>query len=337
MKNILVTGGLGFIGSHTCVELINNGYHPIILDNLNNSEIWIKERIEKITGNSVTFYQGDCRDKSLLDEIFQNNELSGIIHFAAHKAVGESVNQPLKYYENNIGSLTAILEASQKHHCTNLVFSSSCTVYGTPDLLPVDESAPIKTAESPYGTTKIICEKIIQDLSKSAPSYKSVLLRYFNPIGAHESSLIGELPLGIPSNLVPFVTQTAAGLRESLTVFGDDYNTKDGSCIRDYIHVTDLAKAHIKALEFLMTSRKGTCEAVNIGTGNGISVLELIASFEKASSQKLKFTIGPKRDGDVEAVFADSKKSKTLLGWEAEIGLEQSLLDAWNWQKTLSN
>ncbi|MEP3390205.1 MAG: UDP-glucose 4-epimerase GalE [Reichenbachiella sp.] len=335
MKNILVTGGLGFIGSHTCVELINSGFTPIILDNLSNSEPWIKDRIEKIVNQSVVFYEGDCRDKELLNQIFTEQKINGIIHFAAYKAVGESVNEPLKYYENNIGGLTAILEVSQKQNCSNLVFSSSCTVYGTPDRLPVDESAQIKSAESPYGTTKIICEKIIQDLSKADKNYKSILLRYFNPIGAHETSLIGELPLGVPSNLVPFITQTAAGIRESLTVFGNDYNTKDGSCVRDFIHVTDLAKAHIKALEFLTNKNEGTCEAVNIGTGNGNTVLELINSFEKSTGQKLNYTLGNRRGGDVEAVYADAKKSKELLGWEAEISLEQSLLDAWNWQKTL--
>ncbi|WP_422360362.1 UDP-glucose 4-epimerase GalE [Reichenbachiella sp.] len=335
MKNILVTGGLGFIGSHTCVELINSGFTPIIIDNLNNSEPWIKDRIEKIVNQEISFYEGDCRDKELLNKIFTKHEITGIIHFAAHKAVGESVNEPLKYYENNLGGLTAILEISQKYNCSNLVFSSSCTVYGTPDSLPVDESAQIKSAESPYGTTKIICEKIIQDLSKADETYKSILLRYFNPIGAHKTSLIGELPLGVPSNLVPFITQTAAGIRENLTVFGNDYNTADGSCVRDFIHVTDLAKAHIKALEFLINKNEGTCEAVNIGTGNGNTVLELINAFEKSTGQKLNYTIGDRRGGDVEAVYADAKKSKDLLGWEAEISLEQSLLDAWNWQKTL--
>ncbi|MEO9965321.1 MAG: UDP-glucose 4-epimerase GalE [Reichenbachiella sp.] len=336
MKNILVTGGLGFIGSHTCVELIHSGFNPIVIDNLDNSEIWIKDRIEKIVDRSIVFYQGDCRDENLLRTIFKENSISGIIHFAAHKAVGESVQQPLKYYDNNIGGLVTVLKVAQENNCSNLVFSSSCTVYGTPDQLPVDESAQIKTAESPYGTTKIICEKIIQDLVRANKDYKSILLRYFNPIGAHESSLIGELPLGVPSNLVPYITQTAAGLRESLTVFGSDYQTKDGSCVRDFIHVTDLAKAHIKALDFLLQKNEGTCEAVNIGTGHGNTVLELISTFEEVSEQKLNYEIGARRSGDVEAVYADSKKSRSLLGWEAEISLEKSLLDAWNWQKTLA-
>lgn len=299
--------------------------------------MWIKDRIEKITNQTLTFYHGDCRDAQLLDTIFSEDQIDGIIHFAASKAVGESVAEPLKYYNNNLGGLTSILEASTKHKCSNLVFSSSCTVYGTPDSLPVDESAMIKNAESPYGTTKIVCERIIQDLSKADPSYKSILLRYFNPIGAHESSLIGELPVGVPSNLVPFITQAAAGLRDGLTVFGDDYNTKDGSCVRDFIHVTDLAKAHIKALAFLLNENEGTCEAVNIGTGHGNTVLELITAFEKVSAQKLNYTIGKRRNGDVEAVYADATKSKKLLGWEATISLEQALLDAWNWQKTLAN
>lgn len=336
MNKVLVTGGLGFIGSHTCVELINSGFTPVIVDNLNNSEPWIKERIEQIVNQAIEFYQGDCRDKDLLDEIFKTHKIEGIIHFAAHKAVGESVKEPLKYYENNLEGLTSILEVSKKHSCTNLVFSSSCTVYGTPDSLPVDESARIKNAESPYGSTKIICEQIIRDLSKADSSYKSILLRYFNPIGAHKSSLIGELPLGVPSNLVPFITQTAAGIRDSLTVFGNDYDTKDGSCVRDFIHVTDLAKAHIKALEFLIKKNQGICETVNIGTGNGNTVLELIHAFEKATGQKLNYTIGARREGDVEAVYADARKSKDLLKWEAKINLEQSLLDAWNWQKTLN-
>ncbi|MEP2024808.1 MAG: UDP-glucose 4-epimerase GalE [Reichenbachiella sp.] len=335
MKNILVTGGLGFIGSHTCVELMNSGFNPVILDNLSNSEIWIKDRIEKIANQTVSFYNGDCRDEQLLDTIFSNESIHGIIHFAASKAVGESVLEPLKYYNNNLGGLTSILEASKKHNCLNLVFSSSCTVYGTPDSLPVDESAKIKTAESPYGTTKIVCERIIQDLSIADSTFKSILLRYFNPIGAHETSLIGELPLGVPSNLVPFITQTAAGHRNSLTVFGDDYNTKDGSCVRDFIHVTDLAKAHIKALEFLLNKNEGICETVNIGTGNGNTVLELINAFEKVSGKKLNYSIGDRRSGDVEAVYADASKSKELLGWEAVISLEQALLDAWNWQQSL--
>jgi UDP-glucose 4-epimerase len=335
MKQILVTGGLGFIGSHTCVALHEAGYQPIVIDNLNNSEIWIKDRIEQIIGASITFYEGDCADKVLLTRVFKENKIDGIIHFAAYKAVGESVSEPLKYYDNNLGGLVSVLEVSKAFGCSNLVFSSSCTVYGTPDTLPVDENAAIKEAESPYGTTKIICEKIIRDLAAVNPSYKTILLRYFNPVGAHSSSLIGELPLGVPSNLIPFITQTAAGIREKLTVFGDDYDTEDGSCIRDFIHVMDLASAHLKALEYMFGKDEPICDAINIGTGKGNSVLELINVFEKVTEQKLNYSIGPRRDGDVEAVYADATKSADLLGWKAEISLEQSMLDAWNWQKTL--
>ncbi len=335
MKNVLVTGGLGFIGSHTCVELINEGYNPIVIDNLANSEIWIRDRIEQITGRPLIFYQGDCVDRSVLTTIFQEHKIHGVIHFAADKAVGESVNAPLKYYHNNLASLISILEVSQAHDCTNLVFSSSCTVYGVPERLPVDESAEIKKAGSPYGSTKIFSEQIVEDFVHAQDDYKAVLLRYFNPIGAHESSLIGELPKGVPSNLVPFITQTAAGLRDELTVFGDDYDTADGSCIRDFIHVTDLALAHIKAFEYLDKESESVCEAVNVGTGIGASVLELVSKFEKVTGEKLNYKIGPKREGDIPAVYADATKSKELLNWQAKFDMEKALLDAWNWQKTL--
>jgi len=336
-KIILVTGGTGFIGSHTCVELFNAGFNPILLDNLENSEIWIKDRIEQIIDESVVFYQGDCLDKNILNTIFTDHAIDGIIHFAAFKAVGESVSEPLKYYHNNLGSLVSLLEIAKKYSCQNFVFSSSCTVYGSPDTLPVTENAPIKQAESPYGTTKIICENILRDFAQAQPHFNAILLRYFNPIGAHATSLIGELPLGIPSNLVPYITQTAAGIRPKLTVFGDTYDTPDGSNVRDFIHVTDLAKAHVKALEYLNENDQTTgCEAVNIGTGRGHSVLELIRIFEKVSGQKLNYAVGPKREGDVTAVYADATKSEKLLNWKAEISLDQALLDAWNWQKTLS-
>ena len=335
MKNILVTGGLGFIGSHTCVELIKEGYNPIVLDNLANSEIWIRDRIEQISGQDLVFYQGDCIDQSVLEGIFKEHKIDGVIHFAADKAVGESVKSPLKYYHNNLASLVSILEVSHNHGCSNFVFSSSCTVYGVPDHLPVDESSEIKKAGSPYGSTKIFSEQIIDDFVSSQNDYKAVLLRYFNPIGAHESSLIGELPKGVPSNLVPFITQTAAGLRQELTVFGDTYETSDGSCIRDFIHVTDLAIAHIKAFEFLSKQEKAICETVNVGTGLGVSVLELIEKFEKVTGEKLNYKIGPKRDGDIPAVYADAQKSKNVLKWEAKYDIDRALIDAWNWQKTL--
>ncbi|MCV9389240.1 UDP-glucose 4-epimerase GalE [Reichenbachiella ulvae] len=336
MKNILVTGGMGYIGSHTCVALCEAGFLPIIVDNLDNSEIWIKDRLNQITNQEIPFYQGDCSDKSLLQRIFEENKIAGIIHFAANKAVGESVQNPMKYYHNNLNSLLSVLEVSQKNDCNNLVFSSSCTVYGEPDKLPVDESAEIKQAESPYGSTKIFCERIIQDFVNASNNYKSVLLRYFNPIGAHSSSLIGELPLGVPSNLVPFITQTAAGLREKLTVFGNTYNTPDGSCIRDFIHVVDLADAHVKAFEYLFAQESKICESVNVGTGKGASVLELIHSFESSTGVKLNYEIGERRSGDVEAVYAAPKKAKTLLNWEAKLSMSDALKDAWNWQKTLS-
>lgn len=336
MKNILVTGGMGYIGSHTCVALCESGFQPIIVDNLDNSEIWIKDRLNEITKLDIPFYEGDCADKTLLQKIFDENAIEGIIHFAANKAVGESVANPMKYYNNNLSSLLSVLEVSQVNDCQNLVFSSSCTVYGEPNILPVDESAEIKQAESPYGSTKIFCERIIQDFVNASENYKSILLRYFNPIGAHNSSLIGELPLGVPSNLVPFITQTAAGQREKLTVFGDTYNTPDGSCIRDFIHVVDLAHAHVKAFEYLFDQSTKTCEAVNIGTGKGASVLELINTFESSTGVKLNYEIGKRRSGDVEAVYADPAKAKELLKWEAKLSMAEALVDSWNWQKTLS-
>ncbi len=336
MKHILVTGGLGFIGSHTCVELLDQGYMPVIVDNLDNSELWIKDRIEKISGSTVIFYEGNCADTALLQKIFSENKIEGIIHFAANKAVGESVALPLKYYHNNIGSLVSVLDIAQQFGCKNFVFSSSCTVYGEPKKLPVDEQAEIQKAGSPYGTSKIFCEKIIEDFTSANPAIKAVLLRYFNPIGAHSTSLLGELPIGVPNNLVPFVTQTVAGIRHSLTVFGDDYDTADGSCIRDFIHVTDLAKAHIRAFEYLESKEGKICEPINLGTGQGVSVLELIKTFEKATGEKVNYQIGPRRQGDIVAVYADAKKSKELLNWETEISLDQALIDSWNWQKTLS-
>ncbi len=334
IMNILVTGGAGYIGSHVTVELIESGYTPVVVDNFSNSEKFILNRIEKITGKSVKLYEGDCRDRKLMDSIFSNEAIQGAIHFAASKAVGESVSNPVLYYDNNINSLICVLEAMSNYDVQNLVFSSSCTVYGQPDFLPVTETSPIKKAESPYGNTKQICEEIIQDTSKSS-ALKSLALRYFNPIGAHPSSLIGELPIGIPNNLVPFITQAAAGLRDKITVFGDDYNTPDGSCIRDYIHVVDLAKAHVRALDFL--DRKGASffDFVNAGTGLGHSVLEVIETFQLANQIKVKYEIGSRRSGDVEKVYADASKARKILNWTTKKSLQESLVDAWNWQKTL--
>jgi UDP-glucose 4-epimerase len=334
---ILVTGGLGYIGSHTVVELQKHGYEVIIVDNLSNSRIEVLDRISQITGIKPEYENFDLADKNACADFFaRQKDISGIIHFAAYKAVGESVEQPLKYYHNNIGSLLNILEGMQQNKIPNLVFSSSCTVYGQPDELPVTEQAPIKEATSPYGYTKQVSERIIRDFIAANNQAKSIALRYFNPIGAHDSALIGELPLGVPNNLMPFITQTAAGIRERLSVFGNDYNTPDGTAIRDYIHVVDLAKAHIVALERMLNNKqKSNYEVFNIGTGNGYSVLEVIKSFEKTSSKKLNYKIAGRRAGDVEQVWADTHYANEELGWKAERGLDEMTLSAWKWQLAL--
>lgn len=335
--NILVTGGMGFIGSHTVVELYNSGYTPIIVDNLSNSDKTVLDGLRKITGESFKFYKTDCNDQLALEKVFHENKIEGVIHFAASKAVGESVERPLFYYQNNVGSLLILLELMKKHDCESLIFSSSCTVYGQPDQLPVTEETPKKPAESPYGNTKQICEEIIEDVTKATESIRAVALRYFNPIGAHPSGHIGELPLGVPGNLVPFITQSAAGLRGPLTIFGSDYNTHDGTCIRDYIHVVDLAKAHVASLKYLARNPKKAFDIFNIGTGYGNSVLEIVETFKKVSGSPLDYTMGPRRPGDVEKVFADVAKSKELLDWQTRLSLEESLTDAWNWQCQLGN
>jgi UDP-glucose 4-epimerase len=334
---ILVTGGAGFIGSHTVVELVKAGFNPIIIDNLVNSNLNAIEGINSLCGKSVPFYQVDCNDILSLRKVFEDNKIEGIIHFAAFKAVGESVENPLKYYRNNILSLLNILDLMQEFGIRNLVFSSSCTVYGEPELIPVTENTDRKKAESPYGNTKSICEDILSDVSVSNKNINLISLRYFNPIGAHESSLIGELPNGVPSNLVPFITQTAIGKREKLTVFGDDYDTPDGSNIRDFIHVVDLAKAHVAALKSFESSNQGFYEVFNIGTGKGNSVLEIVKTFEHVNNLKLNYEIGPRRSGDVEKIFGDVEKAKKILNWQAEKTLEDSLRDAWNWEVTLKN
>ena len=336
-KKIIVTGGAGFIGSHTVVELHNSGYTPIIVDDFSNSEEEVVTRIERIVGAKVKYYNLDCNDKVGLEKLFsEEKDLFGMIHFAAYKAVGESVQKPLKYYANNLGSTITLLELMQKHKVSNFVFSSSCTVYGQPDTLPVTETSPIKPAQSPYGNTKQICEEIIKDFINSVPAFKAISLRYFNPIGAHPTSLIGELPLGIPNNLVPFVTQTAAGLREKLTIYGNDYNTIDGTCVRDYIHVVDLAKAHVKALDLLNDTRQEKYyDVINLGTGNGNTVLEIIKTFEEATGVKLNYVIGPRREGDVEQVYASTEKANNVLKWKAELDISAALKDAWNWQLQL--
>ncbi len=333
-KTILVTGGLGFIGSHTVVELIQSGYTPVIIDNLNNSSIEVLNGIDKITGIRPDCYIQNILDSSIVERTLRKHKIDAVIHFAAHKAVGVSVEKPLEYYHNNVGGLISLLNAMKKTGVEKLVFSSSCTVYGQPKKLPVLENSPVVKAESPYGNTKKICEELLLDISKTGTG-KMISLRYFNPVGAYPSSHIGELPLGIPNNLVPFITQTAAGWRKELTVFGNDYKTPDGTCIRDYIHVVDLAKAHVKALEHLETM-KDNYNVFNIGTGHGNTVLQVIQAFEKVTKKKLKYKIGNRRAGDIEQVWADCTKANKTLGWRAEADLETMMLDAWNWQLKLT-
>lgn len=334
---ILVTGGTGYIGSHTVVELQNAGYEVVIVDNLSNSNAGVVDNIEKITGIRPTFKELDCLDYESLDKLFtKHSDIKAIIHFAASKAVGESVQKPLLYYRNNLVSLINLLELMPEHNIEGIVFSSSCTVYGQPDKLPVTEKAPIKKAESPYGNTKQINEEIIQDTVASGSPIKSIILRYFNPIGAHPTAMLGELPVGVPQNLVPYVTQTAMGIREKLSVFGDDYSTPDGSCIRDYINVVDLAKAHVIAIGRILESKqKEKVEVFNIGTGKGLSVLELIHAFEKATGVKFNYQIVGRRAGDIEQVWADPEYANNELGWKAESGIEDTLKSAWNWQLKL--
>jgi len=337
-KQILVTGGTGFIGSHTVVELQKNGYDVVIVDNLSNSKIEVLEQIKEISGVQPKFEEFDLTDKQKVNEFFQKyTNLEAIIHFAASKAVGESVEKPLMYYNNNLNSLMNIMACMIEHKVSNLVFSSSCTVYGQPDKLPVTEQTPRKEAESPYGNTKTICEDIIRDTLNAYPELKGIALRYFNPIGAHATAKIGELPLGVPNNLIPFLTQTVAGIRPELSVFGDDYNTPDGSAIRDYIHVVDLAKAHVVAIERLLNNKnKENCEYFNVGTGNGVSVLEIIESFERATGEKVPHKIVARRAGDIEQIYADTTFANEELGWKAQSTLDETLLSAWKWQKHIA-
>lgn len=332
----MVTGGAGFIGSHTVVELHNAGFEPIIVDDLRNSKEQALKGIEKIIGRPVNTHRADCNDRLALQRVFEEDgPFLGVIHFAADKAVGESVEHPLKYYGNNIGSLVVLLEVMKAHGVDQLVFSSSCTVYGQPDHSPVTEDTAVQQAESPYGATKVFCERIVHDVQASIPGMKAILLRYFNPIGAHPSAEIGELPLGVPNNLVPFITQTAAGIREQLTVFGDDYSTPDGTCIRDYIHVVDLAKAHVQAIKFMQQAGPGV-EVFNLGAGNGNSVLEVVQAFERVAEQALNYKIGPRRPGDVEQIWANPDKANKVLGWRSELEMERALADAWRWQQRLT-
>lgn len=339
MKNntILVTGGAGFIGSHTVVALAEAGYRPVIIDDFSNSQQDVLLGLKQILGYEVPCEVHDCNDHATLLNLFQRENVRGVIHFAAFKAVGESMDEPLRYYRNNLGSLITLLEVMLETGVSDLIFSSSCTVYGEPDALPVTELTPVKPANSVYGNTKQVGEEILRDVAAAGKALKMISLRYFNPIGAHPSAQIGELPLGVPSNLVPFITQTAAGLRAQLTVFGNDYPTPDGSCIRDYIHVMDLAEAHVSALQALgqISGTSNHYDVFNIGSGQGNSVLELIRTFESVSGHPLNYRIGPRRAGDVTAVYADASKAREQLGWTAKRSLHEALEDAWRWEKQL--
>ena len=338
MKKILVTGGAGYIGSHTVVELAQAGYEPVIIDNFSNSKESVLGGLRDILGRDVTCHHVDCDDAEAMRGVLRaEGSIQGVIHFAAFKAVGESVQKPLAYFQNNVGSLLTLLKVMPEFGVENLVFSSSCTVYGIPDALPVTEATPTKPASSPYGRTKQMCEDIVHDVSGAADNkLRTILLRYFNPIGAHASARIGELPLGVPNNLVPFITQTAAGLREKLTIFGNDYDTTDGTNVRDYIHVVDLAKSHVVAVQRLLDRKASeTVETFNVGTGHGNSVLEVVQTFEQASGQKVNYVIGPRRPGDVPAIYADATKAAEVLGFKTETSLSDSLASAWKWQQAL--
>ncbi|HEX8041318.1 MAG TPA: UDP-glucose 4-epimerase GalE [Chryseosolibacter sp.] len=336
-KKVLVTGGAGYIGAHTAVELFSAGYHPVIIDNLSRSDRTLLRGMEKITGVQPDFHQGDCLDEKFLEGIFkQQGPFASVLHFAAYKSVGESVQQPLLYYENNLGSLITLLKVMKAHGVKDLIFSSSCTVYGQPDKIPVNESAPFKRAESPYGATKQMSERILED--SYVTGYRVVSLRYFNPIGAHPSALMGELPIGAPNNLVPYITQTAAGKRDKLTIFGNDYDTPDGTNIRDFIHVVDLAVAHVKAMEYLEKRPPENCyESFNLGTGVGVSVMELVNQFQQVTGVKLNYTIGPRRPGDVVKVYADPAKVNRALNWKAKFSTADALKHAWEWEQKIAS
>ncbi|PJB18851.1 MAG: UDP-glucose 4-epimerase GalE [Flavobacteriaceae bacterium CG_4_9_14_3_um_filter_33_16] len=339
MDKILVTGGLGFIGSHTVVELQNEGYEVVIIDDLSNSSIKVLDGITSITGKTPIFEKLDLKEKLSVETFFKkHHDIKGVIHFAASKAVGESVKEPLLYYENNLSTLVYILKELTKLPEASFIFSSSCTVYGQADELPITENAPVKQAESPYGNTKQIGEEIIKDTCKVASNLKAIALRYFNPVGSHESAKIGELPIGVPQNLVPFITQTAIGIREQLSIFGDDYPTTDGTCIRDYIHVVDLAKAHVIALKRLLENHnKSNFETFNLGTGKGSSVLEVVQSFERVSGEKLNYKIVGRREGDIVSAYADTTKANNELGWKSKLTLDDAMRSAWKWEQVVRN
>ena len=335
-RKILVTGGLGYIGSHTVVELINNGFEVVIIDDLSNSYESVIDNIEKITGLRPKFYEFDLKNSVKTMQCFQDNKFDGIIHFAASKSVEESVSMPLKYYRNNVGTMLNVVDSMLKCDVKNIIFSSSCTVYGQPDVLPVSEEAPFKRAESPYGRTKQICEELLRDTVSANDGFYAIALRYFNPVGAHDSALIGELPIGNPNNLAPLITQSAAGIRDRLYVYGNDYNTDDGTAVRDYIHVVDLAKAHVSALNRLINNKQlKKYEYFNVGTGKGYSVLEVIGAFEKVNSLKINYEITDRRDGDIEMIYSDIKLSNDLLDWKSEMDIEDMMRSAWEWQKQI--
>jgi len=335
-KRILITGGTGYIGSHTAVELIHQGYEVVIVDDLSNSEYRTIESIEKITGTKPRFYQFDLRNSPSMEKLFKDNKFDGIIHFAAKKAVGESVEKPLLYYDVNLNSMLNLLKLMELYKVSNLVFSSSCTVYGQPSRLPVTEDTPFASAESPYGHTKQIGEDVLNHTTRTNGSLQALSLRYFNPVGAHPSALIGELPIGMPANLVPFITQTVAGLRSKLKVYGNDYNTSDGTAVRDYIHVVDLAKAHVRAIERMLNhEQKKSYEYFNIGTGKGSSVLEVIQTFEKINHTKVPYEIVDRRAGDIVKIYADTTRANNELNWKAQLNLDDMMKSAWKWQKTL--
>lgn len=335
-KKILLTGGAGYIGAHTAVEFIQQGFDVVLIDDFSKSDRTLLNGIEKIINQKVKFFEGDCRNEKFLNTLFAKEKFDSVIHFAAYKSVNESVREPLMYYENNIGSMTTLLKVMKNFSVKEFIFSSSCTVYGQPDVIPVDETAEFKRAESPYGATKQMCERLLEDITAADNTLKVISLRYFNPIGAHPSALIGELPLGVPNNLVPYVTQTAIGHREKLTVFGRDYNTPDGSCVRDFIHVIDLAKAHVMAAEKI-NSMPTNYETFNLGTGEGVTVLGLVKKFIEVTGVNLNFEVGARRVGDIEKVYANPAKAKKLLGWETKLSLADSLRDAWQWEKKLAS
>ena len=329
--NVLVTGGAGYIGSHTVVELINAGYEPIIVDDLSNAKEDVIDRIETITGKRPVFYKVDCKDKEAMRKVFSEQKIDSVIHFAAYKAVGESVKIPLEYYRNNIDSTLTLMEVMEEFGCKKFVFSSSATVYGPNNPYPYKEDMKAIESSSPYGWTKVMIERILTDYVTAHPDYCAILLRYFNPIGSHESGLLGDDPNGIPNNLMPYISRVAAGKLEKLTIYGDDYPTPDGTCQRDYLHVVDLAIGHLKALEY--AENKEGVEAINLGTGNGVSVMELVKAFDKANDMELPYVIGPRRGGDLPAFWADAEKAKTLLGWEATHTLEDMCKSAWDFAR----